>query len=40
MDLTGISKVIQTDIDGIIGYNFLMKFRVTIDYRKQMVTFE
>ena len=40
MDLTGISTAIETDIDGIIGYNFLKKFRVTIDYPKQMVTFE
>jgi hypothetical protein len=40
MDLTGIGKAIETDIDGIIGYNFLNKFRVTIDYPKQTVTFE
>jgi predicted aspartyl protease len=31
MDLAGISKAIETDIDGIVGYNFLSKFRVTID---------
>jgi predicted aspartyl protease len=35
MDLTGISKVIETDIDGIVGYNFLSKFRVLIDYRRR-----
>ncbi len=40
MDLTGISKAIETEIDGIIGYNFLKKFRVIIDYPKQTVTFE
>jgi hypothetical protein len=40
MDLTGISKAIETDIDGIIGYNFLKRFRVSIDYPKQTVTFE
>jgi predicted aspartyl protease len=40
MDLTGISKAIETDIDGIVGYNFLTKFRVTIDYPKSTVTFE
>jgi predicted aspartyl protease len=40
MDLSGISKAIETDIDGIIGYNFLKGFRVTIDYPKQTVTFE
>jgi predicted aspartyl protease len=40
MDLAGISKAIETDIDGIVGYNFLSRFRVTIDYPKQTVTFE
>jgi predicted aspartyl protease len=40
MDLTRISKAIETDIDGIIGYNFLSKFRVSIDYPRQTVTFE
>jgi predicted aspartyl protease len=40
MDLANISKAIETDIDGIVGYNFLSKFRVTIDYPKQTVTFE
>jgi hypothetical protein len=40
MDLTGIGKAIETDIDGIIGYNFLKGFRVSIDYPKQTVTFE
>jgi predicted aspartyl protease len=40
MDLRGISKAIETDIDGIVGYNFLKKFRVSIDYPTQTVTFE
>jgi predicted aspartyl protease len=40
MELTGISKAIETDIDGIVGYNFLTKFRVSIDYPKQTVAFE
>lgn len=40
MDLTGISKAIETDIDGIVGYNFLSKFRVSVDYPKGTVTFE
>jgi predicted aspartyl protease len=40
MDLSGISKAIGTDIDGIVGYNFLSKFRVLIDYPRQTVTFE
>jgi predicted aspartyl protease len=40
MDLTGISKAIGTDLDGIVGYNFLKQYRVTIDYRGHTVTFE
>ncbi len=40
LDLTGISKALGTDIDGILGFNFLSRFRVTIDYPKQTVTFE
>jgi predicted aspartyl protease len=40
MELTNISKAIETDIDGIIGYNVLKNFRVSIDYPKQTVTFE
>jgi predicted aspartyl protease len=40
MDLTHINKVVTTNIDGFIGYNFLKKFRITINYPRQMVTFE
>jgi predicted aspartyl protease len=40
MDLSGISKAIDTDIDGIVGYNFLSRFRVAIDYPKQAVSFD
>jgi predicted aspartyl protease len=40
MDLSGVSKAVETDLDGIIGYNFLKKFRVVIDYPKQTVSFE
>ena len=40
MDLTGIGKAIETDIDGIVGYNFLRKFRMSIDYPNQTVIFE
>jgi predicted aspartyl protease len=40
MDLTSISKAIETDIDGIVGYNFLKNFRVSIDYPRQTVSFE
>lgn len=40
MDLSGIGRAIEMEIDGIIGYNFLKMFRVTIDYPQQTVTFE
>jgi predicted aspartyl protease len=40
MDLTVINKAIGTNIDGIIGYNFLKHFRVTIDYPNQTVALE
>lgn len=40
MDLTGISKAVENDIDGIVGYNFLRRFRVSIDYPRQTVAFE
>ncbi len=40
MDLRGISRACGTNLDGIIGYNFLGKFRVSIDYPKKIVTFE
>jgi predicted aspartyl protease len=40
MDLDGIGKAIETKIDGIVGYNFLKHYRVTIDYPRQTVTFE
>lgn len=34
-DMKAIGKA-----DGIIGYNFLRAFRVTIDYKKQTIAFE
>jgi predicted aspartyl protease len=40
MDLAGISKAVGTDLDGILGYNFLKQYRVTIDYRGRTVTFD
>jgi predicted aspartyl protease len=40
MDLTGISKAIETDIDGLVGYNFLYRFRVSIDYPRETVAFD
>jgi predicted aspartyl protease len=30
--LTMLSQIIKTKLDGIIGYNFLKEFKVTIDY--------
>jgi predicted aspartyl protease len=30
--LTMLSQVVKTKLDGIIGYNFLKEFKVTIDY--------
>jgi predicted aspartyl protease len=30
--LTMLSRVVKTKLDGIIGYNFLKEFKVTIDY--------
>jgi predicted aspartyl protease len=40
MDLGVVSNAIETELDGIIGYNFLKKFRLVIDYPKQTVSFE
>ena len=40
MDLSALSKVCATNLDGIVGYNFLARFRVAIDYPNQTVTFE
>lgn len=39
MDLTNLKKVIG-DIDGVIGYSFLSKFRVVINYPEKMISFE
>jgi hypothetical protein len=30
--LTPLSEVVGTKLDGILGFNFLEKFRVTLDY--------
>ena len=40
MDLSIVSKALETELDGVIGFNFLRKFRVIIDYPKKTVTFE
>lgn len=39
MDLTNLKQILG-DLDGVIGYNFLSKFRVTIDYPQQVISFE
>jgi clan AA aspartic protease (TIGR02281 family) len=39
MDLTNLKQVLGY-LDGVIGYNFLSKFRVIIDYPKRVISFE
>lgn len=39
VDLTNLKQVVG-DIDGIIGYTFLSKFRVIIDYPQRAISFE
>ncbi len=40
MDLSTISKAVGTDLDGIIGHNFMKNYRVIIDYPQQEISFE
>lgn len=40
MDLRGIAAAVGSEIDGIIGYNFLSNYRVMIDYPRLAVSFE
>jgi predicted aspartyl protease len=35
-----LSKAVGTRLDGVIGYNFLNRFRVTIDYPEKILEFE
>jgi predicted aspartyl protease len=37
MDLGVLSEAVGVRLMGIIGYNFLQSFRVTIDYRKKLL---
>ena len=37
---SSIAKVCETDFDGIVGYNFLKLFRVTIDYPAGLLRLE
>ncbi len=39
MDLVNLKQAIG-DLDGVIGYTFLSRFRVTIDYPKRVISFE
>lgn len=38
--LTMLSQVVKTKLDGIIGYNFLKEFKVTIDYPNETLRLE
>lgn len=37
MDFADIARAVGTKIDGDIGYNFLKHFRLTIDYRRNLL---
>ncbi len=38
IDLDGINEKIGARVAGILGYDFLSRFRVTIDYRAKRLT--
>ncbi|MDT4953403.1 MAG: hypothetical protein QOJ02_1541 [Acidobacteriota bacterium] len=38
--LTMLSQIVKTKLDGIIGYNFLKEFKVTIDYLNETLRLE
>jgi predicted aspartyl protease len=40
MDLSTISKCIEIQLAGIIGYNFMKDYRVIIDYPRTQISFE
>jgi predicted aspartyl protease len=40
MRLTPISRAIGFRLDGVLGFNFLRRYRVTIDYPKQVLSFD
>jgi predicted aspartyl protease len=40
MDLSTISKCIEIQLAGIIGYSFMKDYRVTIDYPNTQISFE
>lgn len=39
-DLNALSQAAGVKLEGIIGYNFLKSFRVTIDYPKGLLRLE
>ncbi len=39
-DLTPLSSVVGTSVDGVIGYNFLKDYRVVVNYPHQELSFE
>ncbi len=40
VDLSACESAIGTRVDGVIGYNFLSRFRVGIDYQEKSLTLE
>jgi predicted aspartyl protease len=40
MDLSAISRCIEIQLAGIIGYNFMKDYRVIIDYPNTQISFE
>ena len=40
MDMEDMSEKLGCKIDGILGYDFLKSYQLTIDYPKQVITFK
>jgi hypothetical protein len=40
VNLATLSEPIKLDLGGIIGYNLLCRYRITIDYRTRTISFE
>ena len=39
VDLKDVQQMID-ELEGLLGYNFLSKFRITLDYQEQLILFE
>lgn len=39
-DLSAISKMVGTELEGIIGHSFMKDYRIVIDYPKNTILFE